>query len=214
MSTSEKSQWSVVGLAHKFGLAWESLGGTLADINHLAENVDFLRLVIGVLRGTHEIKPKVFPLWRSVTLGIHQSPEAYLASIEARGRKPNKWAREIAAKVTCSKQQVELPLVDVSGADIGFWTPYTYEEFLHRAETFGLYRCPGETGLALADQFDDQPSGDYRRIGMDGIADSGGDLGVFGIGRDEGEPWLGSNDGHPQYRWNRVVRWSLTSRKP
>ena len=113
-----------------------------------------------------------FPIWRTVVLGRHQTPGAYLVSIEGRGREPNKWARDIAAKVTCSQQEIELPLVDASGADLGFTKVYTTREFYERAATFGLYPCPSETGLALADQFDDQPKGDYRRIAMEAITGS------------------------------------------
>ena len=156
-----------------------------------------------------------FPLWRTVTLGRHQNPEAYLASIEARGRNPNKWARDIAAKTVCSQQEVELPLVDISGADLGFTQVYTYDQFLERAATFGLYRCPAETGLALADQFDGQPHGDYRRIAMKAITDSeGGGLRVFIVGHVGGDLWLEANDGHPESLWLPVGRWVLTTRKP
>ncbi len=33
-----KSDFRVLGLAHKLGLAWEKAGGTLADMNSLARN--------------------------------------------------------------------------------------------------------------------------------------------------------------------------------
>lgn len=214
MSASEKSDWSIVGLAHKFGLAWERAGGTLTDVNRLAESASLLVSIIGVLRGTHEIKPWQFPAWRMVKLGLHKTPEAYLVSIEGRDRKPYRWARDIAAKVVCSQEQVELPLVDVSGADLGFTAVYAYREFLERAATFGLYPCPAEAGLALADQYDDQASGDYRRIGMEGIADSDGDLGVFYICRDSDGLLLMASIGHPGVQWNPGDRWILTTRKP
>lgn len=214
MSTSDKSEWSVVGLAHKFGLAWERVGGTLADINGLAENLPLLMSFIGVLRGTHEIKTKAFPLWRSVVLGRHQTPDAYIASIEGRGRKANRWAREIAAKVVCAQQETELPLVDVLDTDLGLTSVYTTREFYQRAATFGLYPCPAEAGLALADQFDDQPKGDYRRVAMEAIADSDGRLNVFCVYRGGDGLRLGANDGHPGGPWTPGHRWVLTTRKP
>lgn len=214
MSTSEKSDWSIVGLAHKFGLAWERAGGTLADVNRIAENVPLLTSIIGVLRGTHEIKPRKFPTWRVIKLGLHKTPKAYLASIKGRGREPNKYARDIAAETTCSQEVVDLPLVDVSGADLGFTDFYTYREFLERADTFGLYPCPAEAGLALANQYDDQPQGDYRRIGMEGIADSVGDLHVFDVGRVGGGLCLRTRSGRPEDQWDPGRRWVLTARKP
>ena len=156
----------------------------------------------------------VFPIWRTATLGRHPTPEVYLASIEGGGRKISRWARGIASKVTCSQQEIELPLVDVSGEDLGFTQVYTYAEFIERTATFGLYPCPAETGLALADQFDDQPAGDYRRIAMEAIAVSDGCLSVFCVFHDEGGLRLLTNSGHPAYQWNPELRWVLTTRKP
>ena len=160
------------------------------------------------------VQQRTFPLWRMVMLGRHQTPEAYLASIEARGREPNKWARYIAAKTACSQEMIDIQLVDVSGADLGFTQVYTYAQFLERAETFGLYQCPAETGLALADQFDDQPRGDYRRIATEVIADSDGDLNVFCVHHDGGGLILGASDGHSEDQWFPENRWVLTTRKP
>lgn len=54
---SEKSDWRILGLAHKFGLAWERAGGTLAELNKLAESPDGLRDVLVVLQGTHMVTP-------------------------------------------------------------------------------------------------------------------------------------------------------------
>jgi len=161
------------------------------------------------------VQQRTFPLWRTVMLGRHQTPETYLASIEARGRKPNKWARDIAAKTTCSQEVIDLPLVDVSGADLlGFTQVYTYAQFLERAATFGLYRCPAETGLVLADQFDGQPYGDYRRIAMEAIADFDGGLSVFCVYHDGGGLRLGTDSGRPGSQSVPESRWVLTTRKP
>jgi len=160
------------------------------------------------------VQKRTFPLWRTVMLGRHQTPEAYLESIEGRGRVPNRWVRDIAAKTVCSQQEIDLPLVDVSGADLGFTEVYTYAQFLERAARFCLYRCPAETGLALADQFDDQPKGDYRRIGMEGITDSDGGLDVFYVYHGEDGLGLKTYHGHPAYQWLPGFRWVLTSRKP
>ncbi len=152
--------------------------------------------------------------WRTVTLGLHKTPEAYLASIEGRGRKINRWARDIAAETTCSQVVVDLPLVDVSGADLGFTEVYTYREFLERAATFGLYPCPAEAGLALADQYDDQPSINSRRIAMEAIADPDGLLGLLIVTNDEFGLSLGACDGRSSSGWYPVSRCLLATRKP
>ncbi len=214
MSTSEKSEWSVVGLAHKFGLAWERIGGTIADINRLAENTSLLTNILGVLRGTHEIKPRQFPTWRVIKLGLHKTPEAYVAALEAKGKKISKWARDILAKVTCSQKVVYLELVDVSGAELGFTEVYTTRELYERAATFALYPCPAETGPATRDQWEDQLPGDWRRIAMKAISDSVRGLGVFNVEHDGDELWLRASDGRPGAQWNPGGRWIFCRRKP
>ncbi|KKW31675.1 MAG: hypothetical protein UY76_C0053G0007 [Candidatus Uhrbacteria bacterium GW2011_GWA2_52_8d] len=214
MSTSDKSEWSVVGLAHKFGLAWERVGGTLAEINRLAEDSLLLASFVGVLHGTHEISPRQFPTWKVIKLGLHKSPEAYALALEAKGRKISKWARDILAQITCSQEVVELELVDVSGAELGFREAYTTRECYERAATFGLYPCPAETGSATSDQYDDQPPGEWRRIAMEAIADSGGVLHVFNVGHGGVDLWLGTSDGRPEDRWDPDRRWVFCRRKP
>lgn len=155
-----------------------------------------------------------FHTCRVVKLGLHKTPEAYVASIEGGGRQMNRWARDIATKVTCAQQETELPLVDVLDTDLGFTEVYTTREFYERAATFGLYPCPTEAGLALADQFDDQPAGDFRRIAMEAIAASGGGLDVFYVDHGGGGLWLGAVDGHSEARWAPGDHWILTTRKP
>lgn len=51
-----KSDFRVLGLAHKLGLAWETEGGTLADMNTFAENGSLIRDLLAVLRGNAEIR--------------------------------------------------------------------------------------------------------------------------------------------------------------
>lgn len=164
--------------------------------------------------GGRLVVSKHFPTWRVVKLGLNKTPEAYVASIEGRGRKFDSWALDIAAKVACSLEQIELPLVDVLDTDLGITGVYTTQEFYERAATFGLYPCPAEAGLALADQFDDQPKNDYRHIAMEAIAASDGGLGVFCIHHAGDGLRLEASDGHPEAQWDPGDRWVLTTRKP
>ncbi len=46
-----KSAFSVLGLAHKFGLAWEKSGGSVEELNALAEDGEKLKQALSVLRG-------------------------------------------------------------------------------------------------------------------------------------------------------------------
>lgn len=194
------------------GQPWGRLNvpGMLGDMPRVKE--EFTKFLQN--GGRVVVQQRAFPLWRTVVLGRHQTPEAYLASIEGRGRVPNRWARDIAAKVVCAGQEIELPLVDVLDKDLGFTEVYTTREFYARAATFGLYPCPAEAGLALADQFDDQPVSDYRRIAMEAIADSVGDLDVFFVYHGGGGLRLETNYGRPGGVWGPGNRWVLTARKP
>ncbi|MCR4313646.1 MAG: hypothetical protein NUV84_00130 [Candidatus Uhrbacteria bacterium] len=160
------------------------------------------------------VQQRVFRLWRTVVLGRHHTPEAYLASIRTRGRKISPWAKGMATRVVCSQEQVDLPLVDVLDRDLGFTKVYTPREFYVQAATFGLYPCPAEAGLALADQLDDQSVGDSRRIAMEAIATSVIDLDIFCLGHEEFGSLLRTVPGHPETRVNPGNRWVLTTRKP
>ncbi|MEK7073278.1 MAG: hypothetical protein AAB974_02450 [Patescibacteria group bacterium] len=65
-----KSDFRVLGLAHKLGLAWEKEGGTLAEMNTLAEDGSMLRDLLMVVRGKAEVRIKPRVIDCSVTLFI------------------------------------------------------------------------------------------------------------------------------------------------
>jgi hypothetical protein len=71
-----KSEFSIVGLVHKFGLAWEKAGGTAHDLNRLAQDHEKLRQVITLIGGT-------------VT---------HLVNVDAAPLVPNKWSVEVHRK--------------------------------------------------------------------------------------------------------------------
>lgn len=160
------------------------------------------------------VQQRVFPIWRTVVLGRHQTHDAYIASLEGKGRKIDSWARDTAANITCSLEQIELPLVEVLDKDLGFVGVYTTSEFYARAATFGLYVCPAEVGLALGDQFNDQLIDDHRFLAMEAIADSYGGLLVFIIDRNQVGLGLVTDSGFLERKWGPGDRWVLTTRKP
>lgn len=55
-SESEKSQFSVLGLSHKFFKAFEKVGGTPGEANTIAEDPDLMFGLLAVLRGNAKVE--------------------------------------------------------------------------------------------------------------------------------------------------------------
>ena len=206
-NTSDKSPFSILGLAHKFFLAFVAVGGTVADVNKLAESSDLLRGMLDVLQGRAEIKAKTLATWRKLTIGGHKSVEALVKAIEAKGYKLSDWARDIAKKVTLAKEATEVELVMVTVGELGFKNGATRKDIYDRAISLGLSLCPAEVGMQLRLQYEDQPKGEWLLVAMEPITGSGGGLDVFRVVRDDDDRWLGANYGHPGDVWNADDRW-------
>jgi len=163
--------------------------------------------------GRVEVVVAQFPTWRTVTLGLHQSAEAYASSIEAKGKKISTWARQWLAKILFAKEPTTIELVRVRGSDLGQTDVETRAQIYARALARGLDKVPAEVGSALRDQYDDQPMGEYLLVASDPFEDSGGSLDVFHVCRDDGGTWLDTDDGHPGDRWGPGGVWVFARRK-
>ena len=221
MSTSEneekkKSEWSALDLASKVLRAWESIGGTRADINYLAEHLDVLRDIVGVLRGTHVVipRPKVFPTWRTVRRGVHKSLEAYLAAAEAKGHRIGTYAAQILQSVVWAQEEVDDELVLASGRDFGLVREPTFRELVAAAAPFGLYPCVAEDGPATRDQYIDQPMDQWYPMAMEPVADSDLNPEVFNVERDSDGVWLDAYYVYPEYRFALGAVWVWSRRPP
>ncbi len=144
-----------------------------------------------------------FEVWKRITIG-GKSKEALIAEMESKGFKIGDWARDMMGKkaFTTSPESIELALVRVTVAELGFRKGATTKSIWQRAGKFGLTLCPAEVGphLRLADA--DQPQDDWYWVGMEPITDSDGCPNVFGVGRGGFGRWLGSDDAGPSDRWN------------
>ena len=208
-STAEFS----IGLGHKFFNLFAKVGGTPADANRIAESPDLLRGMLNVLRGFSEFKTKAFPTWRTIQLGGHKTVEKLVEAIVAGDFKIGEWARDILKKVTLAKQSLEVELVVVSVAELGFPAGATRKEIYDRAVSLGLALCPPEVGPQLRLQYADQPLGEWLLVAMEPIAVSDGRLRVFLVGRDGIGRWLGSYSGHPESGWGVDDRWVFSRSK-
>lgn len=100
-----------------------------------------------------------------------------------------------------------MDLVMVTVAELGFKKGARRDQIYERAKELELELCPPEVGPQLRLQYRDQPNGEWVLIGMEPIADSGGDLDVFSVERDDSELWLDSDWGYPDDFWDADDRW-------
>ncbi len=173
-STSEKSEWSILGLAHKFFLAWEKAGGTKAMVNTLAQNLQLMRDILDVLRGNAVIKPLEWPGFTewTVTLGEVTTGPEYLRllsgfTLENGGKLMLSFgAKDILRRgIECWQEPQEVELVSLDISELGFGEQgVDMVEVVERAKRFGLCPCPIEVAPVLRMHYTDQPEGEQLFI--------------------------------------------------
>jgi hypothetical protein len=108
---------------------------------------------------------------------------------------------------------MELDLVVVSVAELGFPDGATLKDIYAKAKTFDLELCPCEVGPQLRLQYMDQPNGEWLLVAMEPITDSDGDPRVFDVGRGGRGRWLRARYGYPGIVWSGSSRWVFVRRK-
>lgn len=95
----------------------------------------------------------------------------------------------------------KLNLVRLHVRDLGFTSAPITTELFERVQELGLEFCPPETGpyKLLADK--DQPLENWYYVGMEPVTVSGGDPGVFWLGRRGDGLWLSYGWADPGSRW-------------
>lgn len=160
------------------------------------------------LSGGLVVKVGSFAIWKTITLGVHQSPSEYRKALEASGYRIGDYADQILNKVKVSEEEVQLDLVVMTVAELGFKNGATYQEVYARAIELGLELCPSEVGPALRQQCPNQSYGEKLRIAMDPLTGSEEDiLAMFGVDRFNDMLWLDSFCGRPDYFWYASDRW-------
>ena len=114
------------------------------------------------------------------------------------------WAKQMMdnKNFTTSKKPEKIILMRLTVKDIGFPDGATTQEIYNRVKELGLELCPAETGPNLRLNYLDQPLAEWFWIAMKQITDSGGDPGMFGLGRDAGGLWLPGHWANPEGRWS------------
>lgn len=156
--------------------------------------------------------PKTFSVWKTIKLGTGlTSAYQFRKAIKKAGGKISDYANDILGKpafrAAIKEVELELDLVNVSVAELGFANGATRREIYERAIKLGLELCPSEVGPQLRLQYKDQPLNEWVLVGMEPIADSGGGPRVFHVAHVGGGLWLSSNDGLPVDVWSADYRW-------
>ena len=165
-----------------------------------------------------------FRFLRTITLGTHKTVSEMQSAITDAGKKISDWGNGIMDQpaFTIAQQEEKLHLVETSVAEIGFPKGTTYKTFRERAvgtevefegETYTVELCPNEPGPQLRTEYDDQPKGEWLRVAMEAITDSGGRLTLFDVGHVGGAVWLSGRSGRGDDDWGGEDRFMFCLRK-
>lgn len=147
---------------------------------------------------------------KEIALGTGpKTAQEFEEAMKVKGYQVSSWAKDMMERPTfnVSTEQKKVDLVVVSVGSLGFPDGAQYSEIQKRAQELGLELAPAEVGPQLRLQYDDQPNGEWLRIGMEAITDSGGDRLVFRVARNGGgDAWLYDDGGNPDGRWFSVGR--------
>lgn len=150
--------------------------------------------------GGRVIMANSFPVWKTITLGTGlKNANDFRRDLTAGGFRIGNWSNDILGKPAfkVASKLTEVDLVNPSVAELGFKDGATFKDACEQAISLGLELCPNEVGPQLRRQYKDQPKGEWLRIAMEPITDSGGFLFVFVVVHDDGGLWLDGNDGDP-----------------
>ncbi len=166
-----------------------SLGEIEAIVNKLGGMEGVKRFLAGTVES--------IVVWKTIKLGLHQTPEAYEVTIDKTSFRIGNYARQILKKIAVSETVVELDLCVMTVAELGFKRNARYDAICARIVEIGGQLCPAEVGPALRLHYDDQPYGEWNILAMEAIADSDGDPCAFGVGRGRGGLWLAACSARP-----------------
>jgi len=166
-------------------------------------------------RRTGELARLSWKVWKTIQIGTGlKTADEFRQTLKDGGFKISDWANDIMGKpgFSISSEKIELDLVVVSVADLGFPDGAKLDQIYKRAKSLGLALCPPEVGPQLRLQYKDQPKGEWLRVAMEPIIDSVGDPFVFFVVHVDGVLLLNTyydisgSVWSPGYRWVFVLR--------
>lgn len=184
--------------------------GVLEMVRDGNRNIDQVSAMLQVIKDDPEFAMRLlakngnWPIWRILTIG-GVDVKRLQKQLKDGGFYASDWARDIMGKsaFTTLPKPMEIQLVRIKVADLGFKEMPTTTELFVRAKERGLDLCSAEVGphLRLADA--DQQRSTLYWVAMEPITVSDGDPCVFNVERnDDGKQWLNANYANPNDRWN------------
>lgn len=160
---------------------------------------------------------KVLQTWKTIRLGTSlKTADDFRAGIKTAGMYIGDCGNDILGKpaFVASPEEIEVDLVIVSNADLGFKEEAKLEDTHARALELGLELCPNEVGPQLRLQYGDQPNGEWLLVAMEPIVDLDGHRWLFSVERDDdGERYLYGSYGGPGSIWGADTRFVFRRRK-
>lgn len=183
---------------------WDELDGNnlQADVISLTPEEFGNRFTAFLKNGARVIVGVVNVVWTVTSNGW--SVKQLIAVIEARGRKVGNWAKDIMSKPQFVTTKGRIYNLAVIRGDEFSDNERTTANIFAEAERRGLQKPPAEVAALLREKFSqDELSFPYVAVMHEPIGDSGGNLGVLGLRRYEGDDWLGAWLANPGSRWDR-----------
>ena len=144
------------------------------------------------------------PLWKMLEKPSYATGEEYISALTEHGYRISDWIIDIASKQDfITPIEWPLPLVRVSLASLGFTGPTHLADFYDAAvgaEGAGFENPTPEVALALRFNYDEQPTGEWLRVGtkLDAMIDSDGVPHLPKLGKALGKYYLESYWSYPQ----------------
>lgn len=110
----------------------------------------------------------IFPIWKTVTLGLLGSVDAYRAALQLMEYQVTPEADHALEHLDIVLEETPLDLALVSVSDLGSRSSF-YGDLCRKAQEVGLELCPAEVGPALRLQYPDQSPDEWTMIAMKAI---------------------------------------------
>lgn len=158
------------------------------------------------------------PVWRRAKLGTPDLRTAadYCAALTVAGCKISDDVYDLLVDnraFTVATEEIEVELVTVTVAELGFPKGVIYAVIYTLAQEHGHALCPLELGPRLRLEYLDQPRGEWLLIAMEPLLGSEGYPSVWYVGRGTRNLWLRSNHGELDHFYDVDSRWVFCRRK-
>lgn len=143
------------------------------------------------------------PVWKTVTVGTHQSKKDLQKATENEGHKFSDWAKDLfnQKKFPLSTEQKTVELFTCTVAELGFPNGGNVQDIYAKLDSFGFGVCPHETAVQLRRVYKDQPMNEWRIVITEPVADSFGCLTVLSVGRLSFGSWVRWLYAYPDNHW-------------